>query len=101
MELAWMMLTNHAEAPGNGLLYLSGATWDTVTVTGPPPPGAPEGVVAALQGMLVIRMRFHQTEVGIDYPMRITVIDEDGNRIADIEGEISTQVADDVPLSWS
>jgi hypothetical protein len=31
MDLSWMLLANHAESP-NGLLYLSGAGWDTVNV---------------------------------------------------------------------
>ena len=99
MELAWMLLANHAEAP-NGLLYISGGTWDTVNVNGPPPENAPEGVVAALVGTLVVRLEFHHTELGHDYPFRITIVDEDGSTVGAIDGDISADPQADTPSTW-
>lgn len=100
MDLDWMMLANYAEAPGNGLLYLSGAAWDTVNVHGPPPPGAPEGMVAPLVATLVVRLLFHHTEVGTDYPFRIDIVDEDGGTVGTIEGEINAPDDEDAPATW-
>jgi hypothetical protein len=103
MELSWMLLANHAESPPNGLLYVSGAGWDTVNVQAPLPPGAaPEGVVAIAQGHLVVRLSFHHTETGTDFPLEITVIDEDGAEIARIQGTVTAERQDeDAPPRWS
>src|SRR5687767_11415526 len=101
MDLDWMMLANHAEMPPNGLLYLSGAGWDTVNVGAPPPADAPPEVVAVVQGVLVVRLRFHHTEAGSSYPLRITIVDEDGQKIGEINGTVSAQSpGDDTPPTW-
>lgn len=94
-----MMLANYAEAPG-GLLYISGGTWDTINVTAEPPQGAPEGVVAAVQGTLVARLSFHSTEAGNEYPLRVTVWEEDGEEIANMEGAVLAQPQEDAPRTW-
>ena len=71
-----MMLANHAEAPPNGLLYVSGGAWDTVNVSEPPPPDVPRGVITFIQGVLVIRLLFHRTETATTYPFRVSIMDE-------------------------
>src|SRR5215208_1643422 len=98
MELAWMMLANHAEA-ANGLLYISGGAWDTVTVN-EAPPEPPEGVVAFVQGVLVIRINFHATEVETDYPFHVIVVDEDGLEIGKVEGTMSALRQQGNPPAW-
>ena len=101
MELAWMMLANHAEAPPNGLLYLSGASWDTLNVTEPLPPEAPTGAVAFVHGVLVARLLFHSTEVGTEFPFALTIIDEDGRQVGRVEGGVTARTEDDAPATWS
>jgi hypothetical protein len=95
-----MMLANHAESP-NGLLYIAGGTWDTVNVAARPPEGAPPGVVAVLQGFLVIRLSYHPTEAGNEYPLRVTVVEEDGQEIANIEAEVVAQTSEEAPRTWT
>jgi hypothetical protein len=104
MELEWMMLANHAEVAG-GLVYISGGTWDTVNVIGPPPEGAPEGVVGAVQGTLIVRLSFHATEEGNEYPLHVTIVEEDGDEIASVDGTVNAQsgqddVAPRAPATW-
>lgn len=99
MELAWMMLANHAEAP-NDLLYMAGGAWDTVNVTAPPPPDTAPDVVTFVRGMLVIRLLFHATETDTDYPMRISIVDEDGGETGNVDGEVRAMAQPDVPPTW-
>jgi hypothetical protein len=101
MELDWMLLANHAEAPPNGLLYVSGAGWDTINVGAPLPPEVPDGIVAFVQGVVVIRLLFHHTEIGTEYPFRMTVVDEDGNKVGEIDGSVTARArTDDSPPTW-
>jgi hypothetical protein len=101
MRLEWTILANYAEANG-GLLYISGAGWDTVTVGAPLPPGAPvpEGTFTLLQGTLVIRLNFHQTETGRDHTFRIAIMDEDGGEIGAAEGGFRVDLAPGLPGAW-
>jgi hypothetical protein len=99
VELQWMMLANHAEAPG-GLLYISAGAWDTINVTAPLPDGAPPDAIALVQGMLVARLSFHSTEAGNEYPLRVTVVGEDGEEIAVLEGDVLAQPQEDAPRTW-
>ena len=96
-----MMLANYAEV-SNGLLYISGGAWDTVTVSGPPPDGARADIVAVVQGTLVARLSFHPTELGSRYPMRVTIVELDGGEIANIEGDVVAvrQEHDSAPPTW-
>jgi hypothetical protein len=95
-----MMLANHAETPPNGLIYVSGGAWDTVNVAEPPPEGVPPGIVAVVQGMLVIRLLFHRTEMEQDYPFLITIVDEDGAEIGRIAGDMRAEGLEDAPATW-
>ena len=96
-----MLLANHAEAPPNGLLYLSGAGWDTINVGAELPEGAPGDVVAFVQGVLVIRLRFHHTEAGTEFPFDVVFVDEDGGAIARIDGTVTAVPPDrDEPPTW-
>jgi hypothetical protein len=95
-----MMLANYAEAPG-GLLYITGGAWDSIQVTEPPPPEVPEGIVALVQGTLVARLSFHATEEGNEYPLRVTVWEEDGAEIANMEGVVVAEESPvDSPRTW-
>src|SRR5829696_9849579 len=100
MEVGWMMLANYAEAQ-NGMLYLAGAGWDTINVRAEPPEDAPPDVVTVVQGVLVVRLRFHHTEAGTSYPLRIAIIDEDGQTIGEIQGTVAAEPpAGDTPPTW-
>jgi hypothetical protein len=101
VKLDWMLLANHAEVQ-NGLLYISGGTWDTTNVNAPLPEGAPapEGTVALFQGMLVIRLLFHVTETDREHALTVTVMDEDGGQIARIEGRSQVERTSDLPPGW-
>jgi hypothetical protein len=99
VKLDWMMLTNHAEVV-NGLLYISGGSWDTLNIGGPLPDGAPEGAVGAFTGTLVIRLLFHVTETGREHELTITIVDEDGAQIADAGGRSEVLLMPNLPPGW-
>lgn len=99
MELDWMMLTNYAEDPGTGLLYMSGAGWDTIHVNGPVE-GVPPGVVTVIPGTLALRLLFHQTELGTDRTFRIVIVDEDGGEVGKIEGGFRPEKVVGQPPGW-
>jgi hypothetical protein len=97
VKLHWMLLANHAE-DHNGLVSLIGGGWDTVNVSAPAPAGFPG--VAPLQGALVIRLLFHATETDRRYPFVITVLGEDGQEVAKVEGDMDVKKASDLPFGW-
>jgi hypothetical protein len=99
MNLEWMMLANYAEASSNGLLYIAGGGWDTITI-GAPMEGAPPGVLGVMQGTLVIRLTFHQTETGRDHTFTLTIIDEDGGEIGKVEGNLHVERVQGLPPAW-
>lgn len=98
MNLDWMLLANYAEVNG-GLLYISGGGWDTMTVHAPIE-GAPPGVFAAIQGTLVIRLLFHQTETGRDHAFELAITDEDGLEIGKAEGGVRVEQSRGLPVGW-
>jgi hypothetical protein len=100
MELAWMMLANHAEAAPNGLLYISGGTWDTLNVGEPLPDSAPPGIVAFFQGALVLRIAFEAGEIGEEYRFRISITDDGRSEIGNIEGDLRPTGQKDQPAGW-
>lgn len=100
MELDFMLLTNYAEVGGNGLLYMSGAGWDTITV-GAPIPEAPADVFAMMQGTLVIRLLFHSTETGREHGVGVTITDEDGSEINKLEAQVRVERTPGLPPTWS
>jgi hypothetical protein len=99
MNLDWMMLCNYAEVAPNGLLYIVGGGWDTVTVSAPME-GAPPGVFAVLQGTLVIRLLFHQTETGRDHSFEVVFTDEDGQEMGKAGGSIRVERSPGIPVGW-
>jgi hypothetical protein len=100
MEVGWMMLANYAEAQ-NGMLYLAGAGWDTINVRAEPQEDAPPGVVALVRGVLVVRLRFHHTEAGTEFPFKVVIVDEDGGDIGQIDGAITALPPEaDTPPTW-
>ncbi len=99
-----MMLANYAE-DNNGLLNVTGGTWDTLHVQAPlqAPPGTfpPDKTpVAIMQGYLVIRLLFHVTETGRLRKLRVVIMDADGADIAALEAEASVQKMEDLPKGW-
>jgi hypothetical protein len=100
MEVEWMMLANHAEIPPNGLLYLSGATWDTLNVEAPLPDGAPDGVVSFFQGMLVARLGLHSTETNRQHRFHLRVLTADGAEVGAIVGEFGVDRDSEHPAGW-
>jgi hypothetical protein len=104
VELGSMMLANYAE-DSNGLLYIQGGGWDTVTAAGPVrgPSGEslPGDPVALFQGFLVIRLLFHQTETGREHGFEIRITDEDGQAIGPvIQANAQVMLAPGLPPSW-
>jgi hypothetical protein len=99
MRLDWMMLCNYAETAPNGLLYVAGGGWDTITVNAPLE-NAPPDVFAALQGTLVIRMLFHMTETDRDHAFEVAISDEDGREIGKAGGNVRVDRIRGVPIGW-
>jgi hypothetical protein len=95
-----MLLANYAEVAPTGLLTIVGGTWDTMTVNAPQPDEGPEGAVALLSGVVVVRVLFHVTETGRDHAFALTVMDEDGGQIAGIEGTVQVDRQPDTPPGW-
>jgi hypothetical protein len=100
MELDFMLLTNYAEVGGNGLLYMSGAGWDTITV-GAPIPEVPPEVFALIQGTLVIRLLFHSTETEREHGVLVSITDEDGSEINKLEAQVRVESSPGFPATWS
>jgi hypothetical protein len=98
VKLDMIILANYAEDHG-GLLTLVGAGWDTVNVRAPLE-GGPPNVIAFVQGTLVVRMLFHQTELERNHHCEITVIDEDGQQIAKVENDLTVHRLPDSPAAW-
>lgn len=99
MNLDWMMLCNYAESAPNGLLYITGGGWDTITVNAPME-GAPPNVFAVLQGTLVIRLLFHQTETDREHTFQVMFMDEDGQEIGKAEGNFRVDRLRGLPPGW-
>lgn len=99
MDVEWMMLANHAET-ANGLLYVNGGAWDTINVPEPLLAASPEGVVAIIQGVLVVRLGLHPTECGRDHPFSLSIMDEDGAEIGKIEGQFQSEPDESQPPGW-
>jgi hypothetical protein len=100
-ELDWMILANYAEAPpGSGLVYIVGAGWDTITVGAPLPAEAPPGLVAAVIGSLVVRLKFARTETNRDYSLSMVVLDEDGGEVARVNVSFPVALVANLPATW-
>jgi hypothetical protein len=102
MKLDTMLLANYAEAR-EGLLYIMGGGWDTITAHAPIQ--APEGVtapdvLAIVQGMLVVRLLFHPTETDREHTFEVSVVDADGAEIAKVEGGMNVQRMPGLPSTW-
>jgi hypothetical protein len=93
-----MFLANYAESR-EGLLYVMGAGWDTLTVQAPLQ-GGPPGAVAVLTGALVIRLLVHPTETGQTHELDIHVIDEDGAEVARVQGQVQAPLVPGLPIGW-
>jgi len=98
VELDWMILANHAEAR-DGLLYISGGTWDTLNIQAPME-GGPPNAVAVFQGVVVTRLKVHGSEVPSDHSFSLVVIDEDGAELAKAEGSFHAEKIAGVPPEW-
>lgn len=98
MKLEWMGLANHAENV-NGLLYISGGGWDTISVHSPIE-GVPDGIFALMQGNLVVRLLLATTETNREHTIAFEIIDEDGATVMRVEAKthISAQVG--LPIGW-
>ncbi len=99
MNLEWIMLCNYAEAAPNGLLYIAGGGYDTITVNAPLE-GAPPGVFAVMTGTLVIRLQFHQTETDREHAFQVAFMDEDGQEIGKVEGSVRVDRIRGLPVGW-
>lgn len=99
MNLDWMMLCNYAESAPNGLLYITGGGYDTITVNAPLE-GAAQGVFAVMQGTLVIRLLFHQTETDREHEFQVVISDEDGQQIGKAEGNVRVDRIRGLPVGW-
>jgi hypothetical protein len=98
VKLGWIILANYAEDT-NGLLYVAGGGWDTLNVPAPLE-GAPEGVFAAIQGTLVVRILFHQTEADRQHSFAVTLVGEDGDEVGRLEGAVRVDRTPGLPAGW-
>lgn len=101
MKLAWMMLSNYAEAQG-GLVYITGGAWDTLNVHAPlpDPPEGPSNAVAVMKGTVAVRLLFHLTETDQVHSFGFVILGEDGDTVAQIEGDIDVRRDENLPPGW-
>jgi hypothetical protein len=85
------MLANHAEIR-EGVAYVMSAGIDTVNATQLP---------ATFNGALLLRMLLHRSEIDRPHMIDVRFTDEDGRRIAQVEGRIEPQKQiPDFPMGW-
>jgi hypothetical protein len=99
VKLDWMTLANYAEAPPGGLLYIMGGGWDTINVRAPLE-GGPEGAFTFIQGTLVARLLFHNTETDRDHSFALVIADADGRELGKVEGGMRVERNRGLPPSW-
>ncbi|SRR6266545_59033 len=99
MRLVSIMLADFAE-DRDGLLYVQRAGWDTLNVAGPLPPDAPSNLVAVMQGHLVVRLHFHQTETDREHAFEIRITGEDGQEIGKVDGSAFVGKTEGLPPAW-
>ena len=90
MTLDWAMLAESVQLH-EGLAFVLGGGIDTLTV-----PELPAPFTAAV----LIRLLLHRTEA--DHPQLIEVrfLDEDGNQLVGLKGEVRPHLSPDLPLGW-
>lgn len=98
MKLEWIGLANYAENV-NGLLYMSGGGWDTLTVHSPLE-GVPEGIFALMQGSLVVRLLLSTTETNREHTIGFEIIDEDGAIVMKAEAKTHIPAQVGLPIGW-
>jgi hypothetical protein len=98
VKLEWIGLANHAENV-NGLLYMSGGGWDTLSVQSPLE-GVPEGIFALMQGNLVVRLLLTTTETNREHTITWEIVDEDGNPVMKAEAKTHVQAQVGLPIGW-
>jgi uncharacterized protein DUF6941 len=98
VKLEWMALSNYAEDRG-GLLYVVGGGFDTLNVQAPIE-GAPAGVFAVMQGMLVVRLLMAATETGQNHSLTLEIADEDGQQILKALADFRTERSPGLPIGW-
>jgi hypothetical protein len=98
VKLEWLALANYAEDQG-GLLYIAGGGFDTINVQAPIQ-GAPPDVFCVIQGMLVIRLLLDSTETGKQHEIRMQIVDEDGQQIAEAKGQFRIDQSLGLPIGW-
>lgn len=104
MQLDVMMLAEEA-VERDGFLDIKTGGWDTITVQQELDPDQlpdnwPDGAVAPLTGVLVIRLLFHKTECGREHTFTLTIMDEDGGRIGQADGVIEMVDNPDFKVGW-
>jgi hypothetical protein len=98
MKVEWIALANYAEDRG-GLLYVVGGGFDTINVQAPIE-GAPQGVFAVMQGMLVVRILLRRDETGKQHKFSFEIVDEDGQQLAKADGDFRAEPAPGLPIGW-
>jgi hypothetical protein len=98
VKLEWMGLANSAENQ-QGLLYMLGGGWDTITVQAPIE-GAPEGVFAFIQGTLVIRLLLDVTETDKAHDISLEIVDEDGGQLLKAQMKAHIARTGGLPIGW-
>ena len=97
-----MMLANYAEN-NNGLLNVSGASWDTIEARGPMTAAQPTTEplpVAIFQGFLVARLLLHPSETDKEYDLTVAVTDADGKDVARLEARTRIDKVESLPTGW-
>jgi hypothetical protein len=53
-----------------------------------------------IRGYLVIRLQFHPTETNREHTFALTITDEDGQQIAELEGGMRVDRLRGIPATW-
>jgi len=90
MTLDWAMIAESVQLH-DGLAFVLGGGIDTFTV-----PQLPAPFTAAV----LIRLLLHRTEADHPQLIEIRFLDEDGNQLVGLKGEVRPQVSGDLPVGW-
>jgi hypothetical protein len=75
----------------DGLVFVLGGGIDTIVVAQVP---------AQINASVVVRLMLHRTEADSPHVVELRILDEDGGQLAQLQGQVKTQVPPAHPRAW-
>jgi hypothetical protein len=90
VRLDWALLADSAQVR-DGLVFILGGGIDTIV--------APQ-LPAQMNASVVVRLLLHRTEAERAHVVELRILDEDGGQLAQLQGQVVTQVPLTHPPAW-